>query len=145
MLSYYDAREGKCGNESSHNSLLVFLHEIQYLPTNPENTNLRGSITVWLASSLFCFHPAALLMQNEQKVSLVWSNPDQSNRREVWLYCETSPLLNVFSDQPIDVCYIYLLGVDLVYECYSETLHSDWLKQFCDVQHPMRLLCFSES
>ena len=30
----------------------------------PENTNLRGSITVWLTSCLFCLDSAALLMLN---------------------------------------------------------------------------------
>ena len=33
----------------------------------PEKTNLRGSITVWLTFSLFCFDSAALLILNEQQ------------------------------------------------------------------------------
>ena len=36
-----------------------------HLPSElPENTNLRGSITVWLTSCLFCLDSAALLMLN---------------------------------------------------------------------------------
>ena len=34
----------------------------------PEKTNLRGRITVWLTSCLFCSNSAALLMLNQQQL-----------------------------------------------------------------------------
>ena len=56
-----------------------------------ENTNLRGSAIFWLTSCLFCLDLAALLMLN----LLVWSNPNQSNRRSAIQWY--SPLWWVFS------------------------------------------------
>jgi len=35
-----------------------------------ENTNFRGSMTVWLISCLFCFDSAASLKLNEQQICL---------------------------------------------------------------------------
>ena len=59
---------------------------------NSENTNLRGSITVWLTSCLFCLESAVLLMLT---VLLVLSNTNQSNWRSAvqWYF----PLWWVFS------------------------------------------------
>ena len=40
--------------------------EVNNLIVQAEGTNLRGSITAWLTSCLFCLDSAALLMLNEQ-------------------------------------------------------------------------------
>ena len=75
--------------------------------SRPENTNLKGSITIWLTSSLFCLEPTALLCLYWIKISmielasdlLVWLNPNQSNRRSAlqWYF----PLWWVFFEQTI--------------------------------------------
>ena len=66
----------------------------QNIPLYPENTNIRGNITVRLTSCLFCLDSAALLLLNwHQSALLVWSNPNQSNRWSAvqWdTYCDVS-------------------------------------------------------
>ena len=49
--------------------------------SNEEKTNLRGNITVWLTSCLFCLDSVALLILNEHQLYLFDEIRTKSNRR----------------------------------------------------------------
>ena len=55
----------------------------------PENTNLRGSITVRVTSCLFCLDSAALLMFDEQQFYLF--GQIQTSQTEGQLFSDTFP------------------------------------------------------
>ena len=58
-----------------------------------ENTILKGSITVWLTSYLFCLDSAAFLMLNEQQFYLF--GQIQASQTGGQPYSDTSPILSV--------------------------------------------------
>ena len=62
---------------------------LSYQLVRAESTNLRGSITVWLNSCLFCFKLAALLMLNEQQFYFFCQI--QTGHADSQLYHDTSP------------------------------------------------------
>ena len=92
----------------------------QNIPLYPENTNIRGNITVRLTSCLFCLDSAALLLLNwHQSALLVWSNPNQSNRWSAvqwyfllwWVfsgYTNYPPSLTPYTNRPTN-CFISLV------------------------------------
>ena len=76
----------------------------------PENTNLRGSITVRLTSCLFCLDSAALLMLSYLATAfLVRSNQNQSNWRSVvdWYFPLVSLWRNLLEDVNVFGLYLY--------------------------------------
>ena len=54
-----------------------------------ENTNLRGSVTAWLTSWLFCLNSVALLLLNEQQFYLF--GQIQTSQTGGQLYSNTYP------------------------------------------------------
>ena len=66
---------------------------LTYLYLMTVNTNLKGSITEWLTSCLFCLGSAALLMLNEQQFYLF--GQIQTSPTDGQLYSDTSPMVSV--------------------------------------------------
>ena len=65
--------------------------ELSITSTKAENTNLRESITVFLASCLFWLDSAAVLLLNEQQFFLF--GQIQSNQTGCQPYSDTSPIV----------------------------------------------------
>ena len=58
-----------------------------------ENTNIWGSITLWLTFCLFCLNSAALLKLNEEQLYLF--GQIQTSQRGGQPYSDTSPMGSV--------------------------------------------------
>ena len=60
--------------------------------SNEEKTNLRGNITVWLTSCLFCLDSVALLILNEHQLYLMKYEPVKQEVRRTLIL---PPMVNV--------------------------------------------------
>ena len=73
----------------------------------PENTNLRGSITVCLTSCLFCLDSAALFMLNDQQFYLF--GQIKTSQTGGLPYSDASPMVSVLcTEHPFIYCLFWL-------------------------------------